>query len=81
MDDKNTELANWQRCLERITRNKLKWRQRYPNQYLCIAVNSGRFGLGQISDNDKDGHMAVLGDYERKSGKISEATLFLGYKL
>jgi hypothetical protein len=77
----NPDYQNWQNCWARILRLKPKLQKMYPNAYLCVAVNSGTYGLGYCSTEDRDGHQAAFKDFERKFGKIVEPTLFLGYKL
>lgn len=81
MSDFNTKHKNWEQCLTRIKRLKSKLQKQYPAAYVCVAVNSGTYGVGYGSQADKEGHIAAFTDYERKFGTITEPTLFLGYKL
>ena len=81
MSKANRDYKNWENCLARVVRLKPKLQKRFPNAYLCVAVNSGTFGIGYPSSEDREGYMAAFADYGRKFGKITEATLFLGCRL
>ena len=81
MSSSNRDYANWENCLATVNRLKPKLQKRYPHAYVCVAVNSGTYGIGYGSAEDREGHNAAFADYERKFGIITEPTLFLGYKL
>jgi hypothetical protein len=81
MSEANRGQKNWENCWAKMCRLKPKLQKRFPNAYLCVAVNSGTYGVGYGSESDREGHMAAFADYERKFGKINEPTLFLGCKL
>jgi hypothetical protein len=57
---------------KRYIDHKEKWEKRYPDQYLLICINTGRFAIGDSKKDDQGGHLHASQVFNCKHGAMKQ---------